>query len=487
MVNLEDCDLRGDINPDCFSNLDLDKNIDFITKSLSRPYFNTALKRLARSNPNNAKLICDYILIEQTESNIKDSTKESKIKILVWLSNYHKGKNFIGMSKQDIVEYLNSLRKSSEEDPSHRWIGSYNGRQAVFLKFFKWLHYRNEPDFRKRGIPECLRGIKKLNRLERTPYKSSDMWNSMEHALFLKYCPNKRDRCYHALAIDMSARPGEILNLKIKDIRFFVTDEDKQYAEVRITDGKTGPRTVPLIDSIPYLKEWISEHPHGQNLESWLFVSLSTSNKYTKFTYEGLSTKYEYYKKKFFPGLLSNQNVSEGEKAHIKNLLLKPWNTYILRHSALTEKCEYLPEAILRSHAGWSMSSKMPQVYLHLSGESSKVLLQKRGIIRKEDTEISNALISRQCPNGYEPNKRDNRFCVKCKMVLSYNSYKDTIIEERKRKEDELSQLKDKYEKDMKSLTEEMNNRFEQIFTLLRNNPMLINIKPEILRNISPN
>lgn len=445
------------------------------------------MKRLTSSNPKNAKLICDYILVEQTEFNIKDSTKESKIKILVWLSNFHKGKNFIDMTKHDILEHLNSLRKSSEEDPSHRWIGSYNGRQAVFPKFFKWLYYRNEPDYRKRNIPECIQGIKKLNRIEKTPYKSSDIWNTKEHTLFLKYCPNKRDRCFHSLAIDMSARPSEILKLKIKDIKFFVTDEGKQYAEVRITDGKTGPRTVPLIDSIPYLKEWITEHPHSQNQESWLFISLSTTNKYTKFTYEGLSTKYEYYKKKFFPNLLNSNNVPEGERAHIKNLLLKPWNLYILRHSALTEKSQYLPEAILRSHAGWSMSSRMSQVYLHLSGESSKVLLQKRGIIRKEDTEISNALISRQCPNCAEPNKKDNRFCIKCRMVLSYNSYKDTIIEERQKKDDELCQLKDKYEKDMKILSEDMNNRFEQIFILLRQNPMLTNIKPEILQNINPN
>jgi hypothetical protein len=86
------------------------------------------------------------------------------------------------MSKQDILEYLTSLRKPLNEDPSHRWIGSYNGRQAVFLKFFKWLYYREESDFRKRDIPECVQGIKKLNRKEKTPYKSSDIWNSREHA-----------------------------------------------------------------------------------------------------------------------------------------------------------------------------------------------------------------------------------------------------------------------------------------------------------------
>ena len=129
--------------------MELEKDIDLITKSLSRPYFNSALKKLTRENPNNARIICEYILTEQTEFNIKESTKEGKIKVLVWLSNFH-GKNFIDITKQDILKYLNNLRKSSEEDPSHKWIGSCNGRQAVFLKFFKWLHNLDESDYRKR-------------------------------------------------------------------------------------------------------------------------------------------------------------------------------------------------------------------------------------------------------------------------------------------------------------------------------------------------
>ena len=63
---------------------------------------------------------------------------------------------------------------------------------------------------------------------------------------FLKYCPYKRDICFHALARNMSARPHDILNLKFTDIRFNLTDKGIHYAEVRITQGKTGPRTVPL-------------------------------------------------------------------------------------------------------------------------------------------------------------------------------------------------------------------------------------------------
>jgi hypothetical protein len=36
--------------------MELEKDIDLITKSLSRPYFNSALKKLARENPKNLNL-----------------------------------------------------------------------------------------------------------------------------------------------------------------------------------------------------------------------------------------------------------------------------------------------------------------------------------------------------------------------------------------------------------------------------------------------
>lgn len=171
------------------------------------------------------------------------------------------------------------------------------------------------------------------------------------------------------MANDMSARPSEILNLRIGNIKFHINHDGVQYAEVRITGGKTGSRTVPLIDAIPYLKEWLQEHPTSSNPDSWLYISQG-NNHGTKFSYEGLSSHYEYYKKRYFPLLLENETVPDCDKALMRNMLTKPWNLYVFRHSALTEKSQILPEAVLRDHAGWSMSSKMPQVYIHLNNES---------------------------------------------------------------------------------------------------------------------
>src|SRR6476659_9603671 len=96
-------------------------------------------------------IICNYILTEQTEINIKNSTKEGKIKVLVWLSNYFNDEtSFKELTKLNILDYLNSLRKSYELDPRQKWIGSYNNRQMILTKFFKWFYNQDESDTKKR-------------------------------------------------------------------------------------------------------------------------------------------------------------------------------------------------------------------------------------------------------------------------------------------------------------------------------------------------
>ena len=67
---------------------ELERKIDSITEGLSGPYFNKILKELAKKNLENAIIICDYIIAKQIEINIQNSTKETKIKILRWLTNH---------------------------------------------------------------------------------------------------------------------------------------------------------------------------------------------------------------------------------------------------------------------------------------------------------------------------------------------------------------------------------------------------------------
>jgi hypothetical protein len=49
--------------------------------------------------------------------------------------------------------------------------------------------------------------------------------------------------------------------------------------------------------------------------------------------------------------------ISHEDKEKIKGLLTKPFNPYIRRHSALTEKSTKLKSSTLNQHAGWSPNS----------------------------------------------------------------------------------------------------------------------------------
>jgi NAD-dependent SIR2 family protein deacetylase len=50
----------------------------------------------------------------------------------------------------------------------------------------------------------------------------------------------------------------------------------------------------------------------------------------------------------------------------------------------------------------------------------------------------------RSCPNCNEPNKPDSKFCAKCRIVLTYDAYNETL-EEQKIKEDKLLEMDKKF------------------------------------------
>lgn len=133
------------------------------------------------------------------------------------------------------------------------------------MKFFRWLYNPDEPDHRKRITPPCMVGVKGLPRKEKYPYKPEDIWTADDHQTFLKYCPTARDRCWHSMVYDTSARPHELLDLRIKDINFKISSDGIQYAVIHVY-GKTTSRTLPLITCIPYVHTPISQYPRLETL-----------------------------------------------------------------------------------------------------------------------------------------------------------------------------------------------------------------------------
>jgi integrase/recombinase XerD len=408
------------------------------------------LKDRNRLSKENALTVSDYIIAMKREVNPRPNYKKSTIQIIAELSKtIGIAKKFIDMTRDDLLSYLDKCRKPDNEDPLHQWIGSYNTKRVVLSRFFKWLHYPEVDDPKRRNElsalgrkPDCIMGIRHLKRKEISCYKPSDLWSQEDDLLFLKWVTNKRDRCYHTMARDLSARPHEILNLKIKDIVFKTTADGKQYAEV-LLNGKTGVRHIPLIQSIPYIKDWLSDHPSRNNPNTPLFVGLGRNCTGRQLNTNGLYEVYKYYKEEVFPKLLKGNTISIEDKEKIKCLLNKPFNPYIRRHSALTEKSIKLKSNTLNQHAGWSINSNMARKYIHYFGnESSESLLEAYGIVTNNIP--FDRLNPKICPNCNEGNTQDAKFCSKCKMIMSFDGYQEAL-ESQKEKEDELKTMKDQF------------------------------------------
>ena len=84
---------------------DLDAIISKLTL-YQKPFISKILRQMAHDEKENATILCDYVIAEQSEFNIKESTKGGKIKCLVRLSNFLKGKSYRDMTKQDIISVV---------------------------------------------------------------------------------------------------------------------------------------------------------------------------------------------------------------------------------------------------------------------------------------------------------------------------------------------------------------------------------------------
>jgi integrase len=389
---------------------------------------------------NHIKTIISYITALNTEIHLSTNYRKDIIQLLTKFSKSHAdiinkyNFDFKEVTRKDVINFLESLRKTDTKDPYHKWIGTYNIYRVHLLRFFKWLHAPDiEPS--KRPKPAVVDNIPKLRRKEMSHYKPSDLWAPEDDILFLKYCPSMWDRCYHAISRDLAARPHEILNLKIRDI-MFKTANGHVYVEC-VVNGKTGTRPLVLINSIPYLKDYLDhEHPMSSNPNAPLICGIGKGLGKHLLSISLFKT-YEKYKQKIFPKLLDNPNVAPEDKQKIRELLKKPWNPYVRRHSSLTQKSTFLKENVLRQFAGWSQRSQMHLRYVHYFGnESTHSILEEYGLIEK-GTQLD-PLKNKTCTNCNNANKPDAKFCIKCRMVLTYDAYNETL-ENQKEKEDRLT------------------------------------------------
>ena len=80
------------------------------------------------------------------EVNPRHNTIKTTIQFLAELSKtvgIDKKFNDMMATNEDVLLYLDSCRKTENDDPLHKWIGTYNIKRIILFRFFKWLQYQN--------------------------------------------------------------------------------------------------------------------------------------------------------------------------------------------------------------------------------------------------------------------------------------------------------------------------------------------------------
>jgi hypothetical protein len=125
------------------------------------------------------------------------------------------------------------------------------------------------------------------------------------------------------------------------------------------------------------------------------------------------------------------------------------------------------------------MNSKQGTRYIkrRMGNDLKQKILLQNGIISEQQIERKPSILN--CPRCSLVNAIENKYCSKCSYPLVPSAF-DEIKEAENRK---LQDLEQRYENNMKSMREEMNQQFNHILSVIQQNPKLAHIKPEVLTN----
>ena len=293
-------------------------------------------------------------------------------------------KPFNEVTKEDIIKYLEYLDVVKKVKAVT--IDNYKSAIKTFFQWFYGLKDKQYPEIvewmkRKRG-----KGLK----------LPEEILTEEEILRMAEKVDNPRDRALILVTYESGCRIGEIINLRLKHLRF------DEYGAILMVNGKTGQRRVRLINCVPTLKIYLNNHLFKGNMEAPLWVCLNKNCYGSPLHRDG------------FVGVLKKAGNLAGINKRV--------NPHSFRHARATQLAKILTEQELKIFFGWTRGSNMASIYVHLSGEDvDRKLLEKAGKFSKEEIK-EDKLKPKKCTRCGEENSSDAKFCSKCYYPLEIDA-----------------------------------------------------------------
>ena len=328
--------------------------------------------------PENFKLIKTHIR-KHRASNMRDRTIVNHLLALIQFGTWCKVP-VMELNGEDILNYCESL---------DRLTFTFKGKPKKYSDATKITRLVIVKAFLRKINKEAAESITiKQNHARKLP---EDLLTREDIEALLNASYTARDRALIAMLYESGARKGELLGVLLKNVTF-----DENGTMITFPDGKTGARRIRLVFASSFLREWLEVHPTKKNRESPLFCSLREPFDIISDT--GLS----YQLRKI------------AKRAGIE----KRVNPHSFRHSRATHLAEHLTEQQLKNYLGWTASSSMAAIYVHLSGKDIDNAILKMNGIEIDDTHTDGLKVGR-CPRCKELNPETSQYCGKCGLPLT--------------------------------------------------------------------
>ena len=236
--------------------------------------------------------------------------------------------------REDIERLVTWLRQDARYAP--HTVSDYLFALKRFFKFVKYGNVDKETPW-----PEEVRWLRSATKPSER--KQPEFLVSQEVEDMIKATTSLRDKAMLAVGFEAGLRATELLSMNVGSIVF-----DDRGAKLRVEKGKTGSRTVRLISSVKLLSQYLQTHSFRHDVYAPLW--LTESNNYANHRLSWVRW---------------NRRLKQlAKQAGIKKRIFNN----MLRHGSATRNAKFLTDSELKLMYGWSMSSKMPAVYVHLSG-----------------------------------------------------------------------------------------------------------------------
>jgi integrase/recombinase XerD len=286
------------------------------------------------------------------------------------------------LSKKDIYLLLEELDDYTYVSPAKKTKGyaeSSKQKHRLLIKSFLSKLGRND-------LADLI-DVKRIANVK----LPEDLLSKDEISKLIECAEHPRDKAFISTLYESGARVGEMLACNLKNIKF-----DENGCVLTFPSGKTGARTVRVVNAASYLRIWCDSHPQqsDEDGEIPLWPAL-----------RGPAKRIEV-------GGISRMIKDIAKKAGIK----KKVNPHNFRHTRATHLASVFTEQQMKNYLGWTASSAMASVYVHLSGKDmDDAVLKMYGLKTEETHEM---LKPGKCPRCKKMNADTMKYCGDCGMPL---------------------------------------------------------------------